>query len=378
MNRYAAFAASVLSVSSFPARSSDQRRVAVGLLGAVATLAVGVAAAQDASVVYPPTRRVNQVDTLHGIKVLDPYRWLEADIRTSDAVAPWVAAQNKITAAYLASIPEREPIRRRLRELWNYEKISPPHQVAGRFYVFSRNDGLQDHDVVYTALTPDADPRVLLDPNTWTRDGTAALAGMAFSEDGKYLAYGVAESGSDWTSWKVLEVGTRRPLADLLKWIKFGGVSWAAGAEGFYYSSYPEPKPGEKYQAIPGNQKVYYHRIGTSQGDDALVYERRTGRTGSSSARATSEGRYLVIRLSEGGNSRNTGYVYRDLREPGGPFVDLIPHPDAIYRFIDNDGPVFYLQTDLDAPGAASSPSTRVGPPARRGGRSSRRGTRRS
>jgi prolyl oligopeptidase len=197
MNRYTAFVASVLSISTFPARSSDPRRVDVGLVGAVVALAVGVAGAQDASVAYPPTRRVNQVDTLYGIKVEDPYRWLEADIRTSDAVVAWVAAQNKTTAAYLASIPERAPIRRRLRELWNYEKISPPHQVAGRFYVFSRDDGLQDHDVVYTALTPAADPRVLLDPNTWTRDGTAALAGMSFSEDGKYLAYGVAESGSD-------------------------------------------------------------------------------------------------------------------------------------------------------------------------------------
>jgi prolyl oligopeptidase len=218
MNRYAAVAASMLSVSSFPARSSDPRRIAAGLVGVVVTLAGGVAVAQDASIAYPPTRRVNQVDTLHGIKIEDPYRWLEADIRTSDAVAAWVAAQNKTTAAYLASIPEREPIRRRLRELWNYEKISSPHQVAGRFYVFSRNEGLQDHDIVYTAETPAANPRVLLDPNTWTRDGTAALAGMTFSQDGKYLAYGVAESGSDWTSWKVLEVGTRRPLADELRW----------------------------------------------------------------------------------------------------------------------------------------------------------------
>jgi prolyl oligopeptidase len=326
------------------------RRLAVGLVGAVVAVAVGMAVAQDARVAYPLTRRVNQVDTLHGTKVEDPYRWLEADIRTSKEVADWVAAQNKITAAYLANIPERGPIKRRLTELWNYEKVSPPHKVAGRFYVFSRNDGLQNHDVVYTAEMPDADPKVLLDPDTWTKDGTAALAGTAFSEDGKYLAYGVAESGSDWTSWKVLDVGTRRPLADELRWIKFGGVSWAADSKGFFYSSYPEPKPGEKYQAIPRHQKVYYHRVGTSQSDDVLVYERPDQPNWLVNARATGDGRYLVIRLSEGGSSRNAGYVYRNLREPGGKFVDLIDPPDAIHRFIDNEGPVFYFQTDLDAP----------------------------
>jgi prolyl oligopeptidase len=326
------------------------RRLALALIGAVTAVAVGTAVAQEGRVAYPLTRRVHQVDTLHGTKIEDPYRWLEADIRMSKEVADWVAAQNKLAAAYLANIPEREPIKRRLTELWNYEKISPPHKVAGRFYVFSRNDGLQNHDVVYTADLPDADPNVLLDPNSWTKDGTAALAGTAFSQDGNYLAYGVSESGSDWTSWKVLEVATHRPLADELKWIKFGGVSWAADSKGLFYSRYPEPKPGEKYQAISRHHKVYYHRLGTSQGDDALVYERPDQPNWRLNAWATSNGHYLAIFLSEGGRSRNTGFVYRDLRESGGKFVDVIDPPDAIYRFIENDGPVFYFQTDLDAP----------------------------
>ena len=151
------------------------RHLGVGLGGVVVAVVVGMAAAEDARLAYPLTRRVNQVDTLHGTKVEDPYRWLEADIRTSQEVADWVAAQNKVTAAYLATIPEREPIKRRLTELWNYEKVWPPHQVAGRFYVFGRNDGLQNHDVLYTAETPDAEPKVLLDPNRWTKDGSAAL-----------------------------------------------------------------------------------------------------------------------------------------------------------------------------------------------------------
>jgi prolyl oligopeptidase len=299
---------------------------------------------------YPPTRRVNQVDTLHGTQVEDPYRWLEADVRTSKEVADWVAAQNKLTAAYLAGIPGRETIRRRLTELWNYERVSPPHRVAGRFYVFTRNDGLRDQDVVYTAETPDAEPALLLDPNTWSTGGPAALAGMEFSPDGKSLAYGVSESGSDWISWRVLDVGTRRPLADEVRWTKFAGASWAADSAGFYYSGYPEPKPGEKYQAVPRHQKVYYHRLGTPQADDVPVYERPDQPSWLVSARVTDDGRYLLVRLAEGGRSRNTRYAYKDLRQPGGPFADLIDPADAIYRFIDNDGPVFYFQTDLDAP----------------------------
>jgi prolyl oligopeptidase len=323
---------------------------AVGLVGAVVVMAVGAAVAEVDRFAYPTTRRVDQVDPLHGIRVEDPYRWLEADIRTSREVADWVVAQNKVTAADLANVPEREPIRRPLTELWNYEKLGPPHKVAGRFYVLSRNHGLQNHDVVYTVETPDAEASVLLDPNTWTKDGTAALTGMAFSEDGKFLAYAVAESGSAWTSWKVLDVGTRRLLADELKWIKFSDVSWAADSKGFFYSSNPEPKPGEKHQLIPGHKKVYYHRLGTSQGDDVLVYERPDRPSWLVNARATGDDHYLVVRLAERGSSRNTGFVYRYLPDPDGKFVDLISPPDAIYRFIDNDGPVFYFQTDLDAP----------------------------
>jgi prolyl oligopeptidase len=319
-------------------------------VGLAVVLAAAAAVAQDSRVAYPPTRRVDQADTLHGTRVEDPYRWLEADLRSSREVSDWVAAQNAVTAAYLGRIPERESIRRRLTELWDYEKVWPPQRVAGRFYAFSRNDGLQDQDIVFTAETPDAVPKVLLDPNAWTKGGTAALAGLAFSPDGNSLAYGVAESGSDWTSWKVLDVATRRPHADELKWTKFVGVSWSADSRGFYYSRHPEPKPGEKHQAVPRHQKAYYHRVGTPQSDDALVYERPDQPSWIVAPRATGDGRYLVIRLGEGGISRNSRFVYRDLNEPGGRFVDLSGPADAISYFIDNDGPVFYFQTDLDAP----------------------------
>jgi prolyl oligopeptidase len=299
---------------------------------------------------YPSSRRVDQTDLLHGVKVEDPYRWLEADARTSREVADWVAEQNKATAAYLKGIPERDAIKRRLTELWNYERISPPHKVAGRYYVFSRNDGLQNHDIVYMAETPDADPKVLLDPNAWTVDGRIALAGMEFSPDGKYLAYGVSESGSDWNTWNVLNVETRRPVADNLKWIKFSGVSWSADSKGFFYSCYAEPKPGEKFHVSPRHHKVYYHLLSAPQQDDALVYERPDQPSWLLNARATSDGRWLVICLREGGRSRNTRFVYRNRAERDGRFVELVGSADAIYRFIDNDGPVFYFQTDLDAP----------------------------
>jgi prolyl oligopeptidase len=314
------------------------------------TISARAATSQDAGAAYPATRRVDQVDTMHGIKVEDPYRWLEADIRTSPEVAGWVAAQNEITAAYLAQIPQREAIRRRLMELWNYERFSPPQRIAGRFYVFNHNDGLQNQDVVYTAETLDAEARVLLDPNTWTKDGSAALAGMAFSTEGKYLAYGVADSGSDWTAWKVLDVATRQPRIDELKWIKFNAVSWTADSQGFYYSVYPEPNRDDKNQTISSRQKVYYHRLGTPQNDDVLVYDRPDHPNWLVSASVTRDGRYLVIRLSEGGRSRNTGFVYRDLSKPDDSFRDLISPPDAITRFIASDGPMFYFQTDLSAP----------------------------
>jgi prolyl oligopeptidase len=323
------------------------RYLAAGLVGAVVAAAT---VAQDVRLAYPPTRRVDQVDTLHGTRVEDPYRWLEADLRTSREVADWVAAQNQVTAAYLQSIPARAAIKRRLTELWNYEKVSPPRRVAGRFYVFTRNDGFQGQDVVYTAATADAEPMVLLDPNAWTAAGTAALAGMEFSPDGKYLAYGVSESGSDWISWRVLDVATRRPLADDVRWTKFAGVSWAADGSGFYYSRYPEPEPGEKYRAVPRDQKLYFHRLGTPQTDDALIYARPDQPSWIVAARVTADGRYLVVRLAEGGRSRNTRYVCKDLRRPGGPFTELIGSAAAIYRFIDNDGPVFYFQTDQGAP----------------------------
>jgi prolyl oligopeptidase len=301
-----------------------------------------------AALKYPDTKRGDQVDDYHGTKVADPYRWLEADVRTSKAVAAWVAAENKVTFAYLKSIPEREAIKQRITDLWNYEKISPPSRQGPR-YVFSKNDGLQNHAVYYTQETLDAKPKLLFDPNKWSKDGTVALAGMSFSEDGKYLAYGVSEAGSDWAVWKVMHVASRKELGDELRWIKFSDISWTNDDKGFFYSRFPEPKAGEKFQGLPLNMKLYYHRLGAPQAEDVLVYHRPEQPTWNVYGEVTHDGRYLIISIGDGTTSRKNRIVYKDLNEPFGLPIDLIDNFDSVNNFIANDGPIFYFKTDLGA-----------------------------
>jgi prolyl oligopeptidase len=316
---------------------------------ALAGLALVAAADEPKKLTYPPTRRVDHVDVYHGTKVADPYRWLEDDVRTSTEVAAWVAAQNEITNNFLKEIPEREGIRKRLTELWNYERYSAPAKVAGR-YVFSKNDGLQNQSVVYIQDSLTSPPRVLMDPNQWSKDGTVALTGYDFTEDGKYVAYGVAEAGSDWVTWKIMHVDSGKVLDDEIKWVKYGGASWTKDGKGLFYSRFAEPKAGEKFQAVTLNQKLYYHRLGTPQSDDVLVYERpdqpKWGVTGG----VTEDGKYLVIYLSDGTTSRKARILVRDLDEPYALPVPVIDSFDHRFNVIDNDGPIFYMWTDADAP----------------------------
>ena len=193
--------------------------------------------AQEKRMKYVATKKIDHVDELHGVKVPDPYRWLEDDVRQSKEVAEWVEAQNKITFAFLESIPQREPIKKRLTELWNYEKFGVPSKSGGRYY-YSKNDGLQNQSVLYVLDRLDGEPRVLIDPNAWSKDGTVALAATSFSDDGRFLAYSVAEGGSDWNTWRIMEIDSGRLLPDELKWIKFSGVSWTNDSRGFFYSRY--------------------------------------------------------------------------------------------------------------------------------------------
>lgn len=301
---------------------------------------------------YPQTSKVDQVDELHGVKVADPYRWLEDDVRTSKAVADWVEAQNKVTSAYLESIPQRKPIEERLTKLWNYERFGAPSRQGTR-YVFSKNDGLQNQSVMYVQESLDAEPRVLLDPNKLSTDGTVAMAGVSFSEDGNFMAYGTAASGSDWNEWRIRDVTTGQDMPAVLKWVKFSGASWTKDGKGFFYSRYPEPEKGKEFQQLNKNQQVFFHTKGTDQSQDILIYENPAEPTHGFSANATDDGKYLVITTWKGTDNKFlVSYASLENGIPQGrdKFTYLIDKFENDFTMIDNDGPVFFFRTDLDAP----------------------------
>jgi prolyl oligopeptidase len=295
---------------------------------------------------YPQAKKVAQVDDYHGTKVSDPYRWLEnPDAPDSRA---WIEAQNKLTFGFLDQIPERAQIKERLTKLWNYEKYSSPFKEGGRYF-FYKNDGLQNQSVLYTTDSLEGAPRVLLDPNALSKDGTVALSGLAISHDGKLMAYALASAGSDWQEWKVRDVVTGKDLDDHLKWSKFSGASWTADHKGFYYSRYDEPNEKTKLEDANYFHKLYYHRIGTKQADDVLVYERKDQKEWGFDGKVSDDGRYLIISVWRGTDPKNLVF-YQDLKAKGAKVVELIQDFDAAFSFIGNDGPVFYFRTDLSAP----------------------------
>jgi prolyl oligopeptidase len=302
-------------------------------------------AAANGQLVYPVAKKVAQTDDYHGTVIADPYRWLE-DTNSSET-HDWVDAENKLTQAYLGQIPEREAIKARLTKLWNYERFSVPFKEGGRYF-YSRNDGLQNQSVLYTLNSPDDAPRLLLDPNTLAADGTVALSGMAVSPDGKYLAYGTAASGSDWNEWKVRDIATGRDLADDLKWIKFSGASWSKDGLGFFYSRYDEPKEATKMADVNYFQKLYFHKVGTPQSADILVYDRPDQKEWGFGGHVSDDGHYLVITATQGTAHKNRVF-FKDLREKDGKVHGLLEDFDASYAFIDNEGPVFYFSTDKNA-----------------------------
>ena len=305
--------------------------------------------AQEEKMTYPKTVTGDVTDDYHGTKVADPYRWLEDDVRESKAVENWVEAQSNFTKLYLKALPNRDAIEKRLTELWNYEKFGAPFKSGGRYFYF-RNDGLQNQSVLYTQDSLDAEPRVLLDPNSWTKDGTEALSGLAVSDNGLYLAYGVSKSGSDWQTWKLLNIATAKPMGEELEWVKFSGASWTNDNRGFFYSRFPAPEKGAAFQATNKNQKLYYHRLGTPQSQDVLVYERPDHPEWTIGGGVTEDGRYLIISIGDGTTSDKTRIVYKDLQEPYGLPVELIPNHENDYSFIGNDGPIFTMFTRKDAP----------------------------
>ena len=299
----------------------------------------------SAALTYPDSPKGNQIDTYHGITVPDPYRWLE-DPQSPDS-RQWIEAQNQVTFGYLEDLPRRDEINQRLTQLWNYERYSTPFKRGGRYFYF-KNDGLQNQSVLYTLPSLEAEPRVLLDPNTLSEDGTVALSGMAVSENGAYLAYGLSTAGSDWVEWHVRDIETGKDTDDLLKWVKFSGASWTHDHIGFFYSRYDEPDETTKLEAVNYYQKLYYHRLGTPQTEDILIYERPDQKEWGFSGEVTDDGKYLVISVWKGTDPDNLVF-YKDLTNPDSSVVELIQEFEASYGFVDNDGTKFWFRTDLDA-----------------------------
>jgi prolyl oligopeptidase len=291
------------------------------------------------------------VDDYHGTTVADPYRWLENV--DSPATKAWVEAQNRLTDSFLATIPQRTAIRNRLTQLWNYARYSAPFKENGRYFYF-QNTGLQNQSVLYVQDGKNSPPRVLLDPNTLSPDGTVALSGTAASNDGRYLAYSLSTSGSDWQELHVRSVDDGRDLPDVVKWVKFSGISWTHDNKGFFYSRYDEPVSGNKMTNANKNQKLYYHRIGQPQSRDELVYDRPDQPDWLFDGTVSDDGQYLIITVSQGTDVRSRLY-FIDLDNPGkpqigNPVVRLIDKLDAEYSFIGNRKTMFYVRTDRNAP----------------------------
>lgn len=295
---------------------------------------------------YPKTKKIEQMDNYHGTKVADPYRWLEDD--NSAETKSWVEAQNKVTFAYLDTIPEREQIKSRLTELWNYEKFSAPSKVGDKYF-YSKNDGLQNQSVLYVTDSINDKGRILLDPNTLSTDGTVALSGTSISDDGKTLAYGIAVAGSDWQEWRFRDVATGKDLPDILEDIKFSGASWSKDGKGVYYSRFPNTEDSAKLTRINYFQKLYYHKLGTPQSEDNLVYERPDDKEMGVGGGVSEDGNWLIIYVTKGTSPKNMIY-FKNLTMERAPIMPLIDKFEADYTFLGNDESKFYFKTDKDAP----------------------------
>lgn len=296
-------------------------------------------------IVYPETPRLPVIDDYHGVLVPDPYRWLE-DLG-SEQIRRWIEAQNRLTFAYLDSISQRVWIRERLTQLWDYPRFGVPQKENGRYFFF-KNEGLQNQPVLYVQQGQEGTPRVLIDPNTLSEDGTVALTTLAISRDGRYVVYGLSEAGSDWRTFRIRDVESGTDFPETLRWIKFSGAAWLPDNQGFFYSRYPEPTD-DTLATANRNQKLYFHRLGTDQSADVLIYERPDDPELGFNAEVTRDGRYLILNVWKGTDTRNRVY-YKDLAQPDGPVVRLLDDLDARYTFVGNKDATFYFLTNLDAP----------------------------
>ncbi len=292
---------------------------------------------------YPVTQKVDSVDIYFGEKVSDPYRWLEND--TAKETADWVKAQNDVTFGFLEKIPYRETIKKRLEQVYNYERLGAPSK-EGEYYYFYKNDGLQNHSVLYRKKEENGTPEVFLDPNTFSKDGTTGLAGVSFTKDGSMAAYMISEGGSDWRKAIVIKTADKSVVEDSLRDLKFTGIAWK-GNEGFYYSSYDKPK-GSELSSKTQHHKLFYHKLGTPQHEDILVFGGEATPRRYIGAGLTEDERFLIVSAATS-TTGNELYV-QDLKDPKGKLVCLVNNFDNNHNVIDNDGSRLIIQTNLNAP----------------------------
>jgi prolyl oligopeptidase len=327
----------------------------------VSPLAVLFAGDPQPAFKYPSAPASNQVDDYFGTKVPDPYRPLENP--DSPESRKWIEAEDKITFDFLKTIPERDGIKKRLTEVWDYERFGVPFKEKGRYFL-SKNSGLQNQNVLYTSTNLSEPPKQLLDPNTLAKDGTIALGGLEVSDNAKLLAYGLATAGSDWQQWKVRDVETGKDRQDVLDWIKFSNTSWRKDGSGFFYSRYDKPDEINKLRSQVYNHKLFFHQLGTPQSQDKLIYERPDQKEWLFNAEVTDDGRYLIITVQRGTDPKNRVF-YKNLVDPNSKVVELLDKADAEYTFVDNEGPVFAFRTNLNAPlGRIVTINTSKPPPA--------------
>jgi prolyl oligopeptidase len=320
--------------------------ISFGPLAAAIVSAVALATTGHFSIAYPSATRGDVVTDYHGVKVPDPYRWLE-DI-DSPPTRAWVEAEDKLSRDYLKSLPEREAIAQRLRQIWNFERWSAPSR-HGHHWLYTHNDGLQNQSVIFVTADPASAGHVLLDPNTLSKDGTVALRETAVSDDGRLFAYALSDAGSDWQTWHVRNVDTGMDLPDEIHWSKAGGGSWRKDGSGFYYTTYDPPKEGDALKVANQYQKLLFHKLGTPQSQDQLVYTRADDPDWFVRGSVTDDGHYLIIQANHGDEVQNTLLV-QDLSVPGAPVRAIIPQPTAVYNFIGNIGETLYVMTDESAP----------------------------
>jgi prolyl oligopeptidase len=323
------------------------KTMSLGMGAILGAFAFGSLMTSAQQIDYPQTRKVDHTDEYHGVKVADPYRWLEDD--NSAETAKWVEDENRVTFAYLDKIPYRAKIKERLQQLYNYPKYTAPFR-KGDLYFFSKNDGLQNQNVLYVQKGLNGTPEVLIDPNKFAEDGTARLTVFSLSKNGKYAVYGVSKAGSDWQEYFVLEVATKKTLADNLKWIKASGASWHG--DGFFYSRYDAPEKGHELSSKNEFQKVFYHRVGASQSDDALVYEDKANPQRFHSVFVTDDERFAFLYVSERGKGKKgNALFYRDLGKNEKEFSPVIAEiGDDLYSVVDNVGDQVLLETNRNAP----------------------------